>query len=137
MKKKILFFGLLALALLAAGPALHAEEDDMAGGRAKQKLGLTDEQVPKFREELKLHRQNIKLLREKLKGLMDILDDEVKAADGDEKVQASLTDIETVQKDIDVERQRDVDAFKAILKPTQQAKMLLFMRAALVRQMAH
>jgi hypothetical protein len=134
MLKKIALAA-LAFGLLLPSLSLRADEEGGMSAKIKEKLGLSDEQASKFRDENKQHHEAMQPLRDKRKGLMKSLEDQVKAEAGDSAIQATLQDLEAVQKEIDTENQRHVDALKAMLNPTQQAKVLLAMRAIVAKEM--
>jgi len=104
----------------------------MMGGdqmdKMKEKLGLTDDQVSKLKNLFKSQMEANKPLRDQMKIDMDTLQQKVdmKASDGD--IQKLLDKLDGEQKEMQASREKMKDQWKAILTPTQQAKMVLGMQ---------
>ncbi len=118
---------------MEAGPA-DAETLFKGGeGKLKKWLDLSDEQLAKLKEERTKHQDFLKPLREKRRGLGVELLAQVKGEAGDAAIQVTLDSLKAAQKDIDSEKQRHGDALKSILSPTQQAKVVLGVAAAVMK----
>lgn len=133
----------LAAALLA--PALwavaaRADDDDSGqqavenheGGkadhgamaeRAKQRLGLSDDQAAKLKDAMKAHHDAMKPLWDKLKGDMKKLHEQVNSKASDSDVQASLDSLKADHKAVADEEGKLQDSL-SFLTPTQRAKLL-------------
>jgi hypothetical protein len=117
----------------AAAPASVAPAGQMAGeqgeggkgGKFAAALGLSDDQLGQFRSEEKQHREAMKALMEKGKAGFEKLAGQVEAKAGDDELKATLDSLEGVKKDREAEDSRHIAALKALLNPTQQAKVLL------------
>ena len=96
--------------------------------KLKEKLGLSDDQVSKLKDLFKSQGETMKPLRDQMKIDMDTLQQKVdtKASDGD--VKKLLDKLEADQKEMQAGREKMKDQLRAILTPTQQAKMVLGMR---------
>ena len=95
------------------------------GGRFKEALGLTDEQITKWQAIRDSRDKAVKPLRRKQRDLVLKLKDrlEDKASDGD--IKPILAELRANREAIKAQTKQSQDQENAILTPTQQARMLL------------
>ncbi len=149
MKKSIIWAALLVV--LAWSPAALSLADDsapaggddhpgmghgmdggmMGGGhldKLKEKLGLTNDQAAKLKDVFKSQMEANKPLRDQMKIDVDTLQQKVDAKASDADIKKLLDKLETDNKQMQAGREKMKDQLRAILTPTQQAKMVLGMR---------
>lgn len=121
------------IAALAGGNVFAADKKGKAetgacefrmGKRAK-KLGLTEEQAKKIRELRKEAREAVKPLRKELKEKMRELKRQVRAMEGDDKIAATLKDVEKARKALRSAKEKQRGKIESLLTPGQRAKVLL------------
>ncbi|HVM31538.1 MAG TPA: Spy/CpxP family protein refolding chaperone [bacterium] len=132
-------YPLMALADDAAAPA--PDGNGPLGGRwmekMKDKLGLTDAQVDKLKQLAKDQRSAVKPLRHDLKDETKTLADKLKAGAGDSDLKRVLDKIDQDRQALDAARQKNREALRGILTPTQQAKAYLAMAKRGMGRMDH
>jgi len=132
--RKILML-MVAAFVLVLSPCAWADKSD-EGGKAGWKgagekwgkeLGLTADQQAKLkaigesqRAEMKPIREQLKTLHKELKGLVD-------GKAGDEKIGAKLAELEKARESAQAIQRKYTEQRKAVLTPTQRAKMVLKM----------
>jgi Spy/CpxP family protein refolding chaperone len=158
MKKvmKGLWVGSLAMSLLASSALVVRADDEkqsagdspaamggqggdpdgmgggmMGGGaeRMKEKLGLSDSQATQLKTLFKKQMEGNKPLRDQMRIDMDTLQQRVDLKASDSDIKKLLDKLEAERKEMDSSREKMKDQLKTILSPTQQAKMVLGMRA--------
>lgn len=132
--KKLFAAAGLALVLFST-PMLRAHEDGDKGGWMKEKLGLTDAQAEKWQAAQKANREAMKTVGQAIKADMKKLHEQLEAKASDAELKGTLNKLE---KDGDALRAAELkhrDKVKAILTPTQQAKIALWMGMKMKHQM--
>jgi Spy/CpxP family protein refolding chaperone len=109
---------------------------DMAD-KAKEKLGLTDDQSAKFKDAMKAHRDEMKPIHEKMKDGIKKLHEQVKAKASDEDIKATLASLKTSRQDMTAAQEKFHESLAAFLTPTQQAKLVLGMAKRMHEGMEH
>jgi Spy/CpxP family protein refolding chaperone len=130
MKKSRLIFAAMSLAVAVWGtPRLNADpmDKDGKGGMLKEKLGLTDEQVAKFKDARKADREAMKPLMEKMKTDVDSLRVLVDKKASDKDLSAQLDVLKADKEAVDEQRKKQMDAMAADLTPLQKAKFVINM----------
>lgn len=115
------------LAVHAASPKTTAAERPAHGrllARAKEKLGLTDEQVSQIRAILKEDKQNLMNLFSRMHEARTGLRDAIHSADANESsVRAASAKVANVEADLAVERLKLFGKISPILTADQRAKL--------------
>lgn len=127
----------LAAALLVPGTwalKARAHDEGAEGGshhemaeKAKEKLGLSDEQASKFKDAMKAHRDEMKPLGEKMRDGVKKLHAQVEAKASDADLKATLASLKENRKAIEAAQEKFHESLASFLTPTQQAKMVLGM----------
>jgi Spy/CpxP family protein refolding chaperone len=120
--------------LLLAAPGLRAHEDKGPGmmgeeGAAKMNkgLGLTDEQAAKMKDARKANREAVRAIHEKAVEHADKLKDLLEKKASDAELSAAIGALKQDKKAMQDQEEKQMAAVQAILNPTQQAKMALWM----------
>ena len=158
MNRKIWMAGFLTAALIGAAIGVYAQDDPapaggdspamgqgmdggmMGGGwidKAKEKLGLTDDQASKLKDLFKSQMEANKPLRDQMKIDMDTLQQKVDLKASDADVKKLLDKLDGEQKEMQTAHEKMKDQLRSILSPTQQAKMVLGMRKMGMGMMEH
>ena len=117
---------LLAMTVLAASPALRAEERGHHDGKEwKQKFGLTDDQVKKLEDLDASEKGETKPLRDKHHALVEKLEGQIKAKASDSELKTTLADIADNHKAMEASENKFKASRDAIFTTTQQAKMMI------------
>lgn len=95
--------------------------------RAKEKLGLTDEQEAKFKDAMKSHVEAAKPLHRTMRDGMTKLGDQLQDKASDKDIQATLDSLKAARKAMSAEEEKFHDSLASFLTPTQQAKLVLGM----------
>jgi Spy/CpxP family protein refolding chaperone len=135
---KSMLSALFVGALLAAAPALRADDGNTKNAKSehkrwdkfdhlKKQLELTDDQVAQWKAAEKSDREEGKVLRDKVKAdlaeLTVLLDQ--KASEGELK--KALTGLEADHKAVEALKEKKIETFKGFLNPTQQSKLVVMM----------
>jgi Spy/CpxP family protein refolding chaperone len=95
--------------------------------RAKEKLGLTDDQIARIRSELSVDKDTIKALISRLHQAKTALREAIQASDATESsVRAASTTVASVEADIAVERMKLHSRISPILTDDQKEKIKAF-----------
>lgn len=108
-----------------AGP--HHEMGGKMAERAKEKLGLTDEQAAKFKDAMKAHGEAVKPLHRKMRDGLAKLGDQLQDKASDSDVKATLDSLKSVRQAMTAEEEKFHDSLASFLTPTQQAKLVMGM----------
>jgi Spy/CpxP family protein refolding chaperone len=101
--------------------------------RMKSKLDLSDEQVQKLKALVGTARKDGKPLREKLSEDVKVLARKLKDGARDSELTALLDKVQADHKALQAHRERQMEAVRKILSPTQQAKMVVRMSGRMAR----
>jgi Spy/CpxP family protein refolding chaperone len=121
--------------LLLAAPGLRAHEDERGHGMMEEDgsakmnkgLGLTDEQASKMKEARKANREAIRAIHEKAVEHADKLKDLLEKKASDSELSAAIGALKQDKKAMQDQEEKHLATVQAILNPTQQAKMALWM----------
>jgi Spy/CpxP family protein refolding chaperone len=108
-------------------PAMQGGDNAGKGSHMMQALGLTDDQMQKFKAEQKQFREAAKPLRDKVKSLRETLASQVKGKAADADINTTISSLESAQKDLDAARESHEATLKGILSPIQYAQVILQM----------
>lgn len=95
--------------------------------RAKEMLGLTDDQEAKFKDAMKAHGEAVKPLKRKLRDGMTKLGDQLQDKADDSAVKATLDSLKATRQAMTAEQEKFHDGLASFLTPTQQGKLVLGM----------
>lgn len=128
----LLMPGMGALSAQAKGPMERAggpprEKGEGMAERAKEKLGLTDEQETKFKDAMKEHGEAVKPLHRKMRDGLTKLGDQVQDKASDSDIKATLDSLKSVRQAMTAEEEKFHDTLASFLTPTQQAKLVIGM----------
>jgi Spy/CpxP family protein refolding chaperone len=126
MKKSRMIFAAMSLAVAIWGtPRLNADPMDKDG--KGDKMGLTDEQMAKFKDARKADREAMKPLMEKMKTDVDSLRVLVDKKASDKDLSAQLDVLKADKQAVEDQRKKQMDAMAADLTPLQKAKFVINM----------
>ncbi len=97
--------------------------------KMKEKLGLSDSQASKLKDLFKKQREDMTPLRDQMKIDMDTLQQKVDMKAPDSEIKKLLDKLDADRKGMESGREKMKDQLRAILSPTQQAKLVLGMRS--------
>jgi Spy/CpxP family protein refolding chaperone len=142
MKKSRMIFAALSLAVAVWGtPRLNADPMDKDGkggghdGMMKEKLGLTDEQVAKFKDARKANREAMQPLMEKMKTDVDSLRVLVDKKASDKDLSAQLDALKADKQAVEDQQKKQMEDMAAVLTPLQKAKFVISMADRMHRGM--
>jgi Spy/CpxP family protein refolding chaperone len=108
-----------------------AEPGDAMDGawidHAKDKLKLSNDQVAQLHKAVDDEKNRIVPLREDMKTQIQSLAQKLKAGAGDDALKPILDQIDQDRQDLAADQQKTTEAIRAVLTPTQQAKVILAM----------
>lgn len=123
--------GLLAGPLAARARAEEAgkknEDAERMENKMKERLGLSDDQAAKLKAAWEAEKAAVKPLREQAKEGERKLEEQVRGLASDKDIQATLDQLDAGRKAMMAERQKVESTLASVLKPSQRAKMRLFM----------
>jgi len=135
LTSKLLLAGLAVC--LAAGPCLAAKDkaaaDDGApkvGRRLKKltkRLDLDEKQAEKLQEAFQAQREAVQPIRKELREAMKNLREQVREEEADKEIKATLDRIKKLRQAMKAEHEKFQGKLETVLKPGQQAKMMLAM----------
>ena len=116
-----------------------AGEDSVAGKaiKMKEKLGLTDEQVTKLKALVESERAIVGPMVKQQLADLKTLGVKTKAKAPDAELSPILDKLESGHRSLQSERNKYVDQARAILNPTQQAKITLYIAAKRLSILKH
>jgi Spy/CpxP family protein refolding chaperone len=123
-------FGLITALLFGVSTVAKAQEPPPGVNAAKileikEKLGLSDEQVAKLKTLLESEKAELTPLVKKQLADLKTLDEKVKANAPDDELDPILDNMETRRQNIESAKSKYIGQARAILTPTQQAKVVL------------
>lgn len=143
MKKgmKALWLACLA-AVLFSGPVAVVKADEGNDGaqqalQMKDKLGLTDEQVAKLKALIEAEKAEYGPLVKQQMADLKTLGEKVKAGAPDAELKPLLDKLESQRQAIENAKTSHIDKARAILNPTQQAKITLVIVARRLAVLKH
>ncbi|MFI5345647.1 MAG: Spy/CpxP family protein refolding chaperone [Elusimicrobiota bacterium] len=144
---KSIAYAVIAAGILACGPwsgAARAEEGAPNGDRRahfaakmKERLGLSDEQADKVKTAFESEKAAVKPLREARKAAARKLEQQVRDLASEKDIQATLDGMDANRKAMAAERQKLQGSLAGVLKPSQRAKMRLFMASRRTHRRSH
>lgn len=120
-----------------ANPESGGDKSDHRGAFAekmKERLGLTDEQAVKVKSEWEAEKTAFKTLHQQQREATQKLEDQVRSLASEKDIQATLDQLDAGRKAMAAEMQKHESSLASVLKPSQRAKMRLFMRQEMGRR---
>jgi len=119
-------------------PAAGPQGDPMDGAwidKAKDKLKLSDDQVTRLHKAVADEKNAVTPLQEDMKTQIHSLVQKLQSGAGDDALKPVLDQIDQDNQAFAADRQKTTEAFRDILTPTQQAKILLSMTVKRMKMM--